>query len=146
MSGSMIQLRAHHLLCIQNYTGHGYDEAFTEHMNQVTASLAKNPEQIIQICEGCDELCSVCPNREEVAANESGKLTGQNAFICNSPDKVEKMDSAVMRICALDIGARLAWQAARQKAKTLILQTEQFEAVCGECSWYELCESIVRHK
>ena len=28
-----IVLRPHHLLCTQGYSGHGYSEAFVEHMN-----------------------------------------------------------------------------------------------------------------
>ena len=34
-----IVLRPHHLLCTQGYSGHGYSEAFVEHMNDVVHQL-----------------------------------------------------------------------------------------------------------
>ena len=35
-----IVLRPHHLLCTQGYSGHGYSEAFVEHMNDDYAAFA----------------------------------------------------------------------------------------------------------
>ena len=39
----MIVLRPHHLLCTQGYSGHGYDDAFVEHMNDVVHQLREVP-------------------------------------------------------------------------------------------------------
>ena len=38
-----IVLRPHHLLCTQGYSGHGYSEAFVEHMNDVVHQLREVP-------------------------------------------------------------------------------------------------------
>ena len=38
-----MQLRPHHLLCIQKFTGHGYDEPFTQHMTSIVSALKSHP-------------------------------------------------------------------------------------------------------
>ena len=35
-----MKIRPHHLLCIQKYTGHGYDAAFTAHMTALVSGLS----------------------------------------------------------------------------------------------------------
>ena len=55
----MLKIRPHHLMCMQMYTGHGYDCKFVLHMNEVVSKL---DEIIIQ--EGCDEICTHCPNKK----------------------------------------------------------------------------------
>ena len=120
-----MNLRAHHLLCIQKFTGHGYDETFTEHMTNVVSQLKKNPESEIVIAKGCDYLCSKCPNMNE------GK--------CISLQKVSDMDSKVLNICGLTEGEKVKWCEASKKAYDKILKTKEFENVCADCQWYELC-------
>mgnify|MGYP002131808715 CR=1 FL=1 len=44
-----IVLRPHHLLCTQGYSGHGYSEAFVEHMNDVVHQLREVPGTKIQL-------------------------------------------------------------------------------------------------
>ena len=42
-----IVLRPHHLLCTQGYSGHGYSEAFVEHMNDIVHQLREVPEVLL---------------------------------------------------------------------------------------------------
>ena len=58
----MIVLRPHHLLCTQGYSGHGYDDAFVEHMNDVVHQLREVPGTRIHLTFSTDTLCSCCPN------------------------------------------------------------------------------------
>ena len=58
-----IVLRPHHLLCTQGYSGHGYSEAFVEHMNDVVHQLREVPGTKIQLTFSTDTLCSCCPNK-----------------------------------------------------------------------------------
>ena len=39
----MMKLRPHHLLCLQKYTGRGYDGPFTAHMNELVRRLTADP-------------------------------------------------------------------------------------------------------
>ncbi len=130
----MIQLRPHHLLCIQNYCGHGYDEAFTKHMDLVTDSLRKRPDQTVRLIDGCDDLCLACPNRKEDPRN-----IGHD--ICDSQEKVLRMDREVILACGFNPGEEAAWEVLAKSAKDKILLTAAFENICAECCWYDLCAS-----
>lgn len=121
-----MNLRPHHLLCIQKFTGHGYDAAFTAHMSSVVSELASKNIQITLI-KGCDDLCSACPN--------------QTDGICTSLEKVDFMDNTVLCICDFSYGDTLSWEEAAKKAREQISETEKFGTVCASCEWFELCKN-----
>ena len=120
-----MNLRPHHLLCIQKFTGHGYDADFTAHMKRIVSELRDNPETQITLAQGCDDLCSRCPNN----------LCG----VCDSLEKVACMDSAVFHICGLAYGEKVPWATAAGKARERIFETEEFYNICACCQWFELC-------
>lgn len=122
-----MNLRPHHALCIQKFTGHGYDENFTAHMTAVVSELAKNPLTQITVTKGCDELCGMCPN------NVSG--------VCTSLDKVNSMDSAVLEICGIDYGENIQWTDLAGSARERIFKTDEFNRVCSSCQWLGLCKN-----
>ena len=122
-----MKLRPHHLLCIQKFTGHGYDEEFTRHMTAVVRSLARSPETEIVVVQGCDELCCSCPNSFGGA--------------CTSLEKVAEMDSGVLNTCGINYGDSAAWAELMQTARERIFETEEFNNICSCCQWYRLCEN-----
>ena len=38
---STVKLRPHHILCTQNFVGHGYNEEFADHMKRMIDDLVK---------------------------------------------------------------------------------------------------------
>ena len=122
-----MKLRPHHLLCIQKFTGHGYDAAFTAHMTSVVAALAENGQTQITLTRGCDELCTSCPH------NEGGR--------CSSLQKVDTMDERVLAACGLMYGDVVSWTDAARRARERVFATDEFHHVCAHCEWYALCEN-----
>lgn len=120
-----MNLRPHHILCIQKFTGHGYDEGFTEHMMSVVSALSENKDTAITVIEGCDILCRRCPN------NDNG--------VCTSPEKVALMDRDILEICGLSYGENFSWRQLAAKGSDRIFNTDKFYAVCSSCQWFELC-------
>lgn len=120
-----MNLRPHHLLCIQKFTGHGYNADFTAHMKTIVSELAENPR--ITVAQGCDDLCKMCPN------NMSG--------VCTSLEKVTFMDRAVLRICNFTYGENVLWTEAAGKARERIFESEEFHNICACCQWFDLCRS-----
>ena len=120
-----MNLRPHHILCIQKYTGHGYDAKFTAHMTSVVSTLKGEPETLITVTEGCDILCGMCPN------NDCGA--------CTSLEKVTLMDQSVLEICGISYGDVVRWRELADKGRERIFKTEKFDAVCSSCQWFELC-------
>ena len=122
-----MKLRPHHLLCIQKFTGHGYDAAFTVHMTAVCSQLFADPQTPVTLTDGCDDLCAACPH------NVGG--------LCDSADKVSALDRAVLSRCAMHTGDAAEWAALSEITKRLILQTNIFNAICHDCQWYQLCRN-----
>lgn len=122
-----MDLRPHHLLCIQKFTGHGYDADFTAHMKSVVAELRATPDTPVTLVRGCDDLCKRCPN------NQNG--------LCTSLEKVAAMDSTVLDACGLAYGQTLPWITAALRARKQIFETEKFQTVCACCQWFELCKN-----
>lgn len=122
-----MNLKPHHLLCIQKFTGHGYNADFTVHMKSIVSELTDNPQTQITVVQGCDDLCGMCPN------NISG--------VCTSLEKVTLMDNAVLGICDLAYGDNVSWAELARKARKRIFETEEFINVCTCCQWFELCRS-----
>jgi hypothetical protein len=82
----------------------------------------------IIVTEGCDEICSQCPN-----------MTGGR---CDSYDRVLRLDRQVLDKTGIDYGKELMWKDVVSFVNDRILNTGMFEAICSECEWYELCRDI----
>lgn len=123
-----MNLRPHHLLCIQKFTGHGYDEAFTEHMTDVVSKLKNDPLTEITVTKGCDDLCEMCPNN----INNS----------CTTLQKVDFMDSAVTGVCKIKYGEKAPWNYLAKNACERIFETDEFNKICSDCEWFTLCNKL----
>ena len=65
-------LRPHHLLCIQKFSGHGYHEDFTSHMQSIVTALAVNPE-VLLMDEPTSALDPISTSKIEDLVNELKK-------------------------------------------------------------------------
>ena len=130
VASAPISLRPHHLLCIQNYRGHGYSEAFQQRMKAILDVLRQSPGSglppipRIRIAEGADDLCAACPHC----------LDGQ----CNS-DKPAVFDGLVSERMGLETGCMLNMEDLQDPKMTLQL----LEECCPGCTWLGLCREIV---
>lgn len=126
-----MNLRPHHLLCIQKFTGHGYNESFTAHMTSTVEALTDKPMTQITVTQGCDDLCQMCPN------NIKGS--------CASLQKVALMDSGVLRVCELAYGENIPWRHLADRAHERIFETDAFIQICACCQWFDLCRRTEVH-
>lgn len=120
-----MKLRPHHLLCIQKYTGKGYDAPFAANMNRLLCRLMADPDGSILLTEGRDDVCAACPHM----------IDGY----CASEEKVQRMDQGVLAACGLSCAQTGSWRALAQSASEMIFQTDRFDQICGDCQWFELC-------
>lgn len=121
-----MNLRPHHLLCIQKFTGYGYNADFTEYMKSIVSELKSYPDTQITLVKGCDNLCVKCPN------NTGGS--------CTSFEKVDLMDNSVLRICGISYGQNVLWRDIAEKVRERIFKTQEFQNICGDCQWFFLCK------
>ena len=123
----LTELRPHNLLCAQKFTGLGYDDTFTAHMYHLQWRLKGIPQTPIKIVEGGDTLCAVCPERD--------------GAVCRYHDKVKQRDEEVLKACGLSYGDKGSWKELSEKAAAAILKTDEFDRICGNCTWYERCKN-----
>ena len=120
-----MKLRPHHLLCIQKYTGSGYNEGFVSHMNGLIQSLKEDLFQQIELVCGGDDVCTACPCRE--------------GGTCASAEKTARMDHAVLSACGFSCGQTGSWASFAEAAVEAVLSAGEFERICADCQWFELC-------
>ena len=126
-----LTLRPHHGVCIPNFTGKGYDEAFTENMTQFIRRLTDFPGQTVTLCSKEDVLCSRCPH------NQNG---------CTSMEKVQRLDREVLAACGLENDSEISWRDFQQLVRQRIFSGGAFEQICGDCQWYELCCAVRKER
>ncbi|MCK4904739.1 DUF1284 domain-containing protein [bacterium] len=125
-----IKIRAHHLLCIQAFQGHGYSKDFVINMSKIIKDF-KNPNREIEIIAECDAICLYCPyNIENICKKNADSL-----------EKIKNMDMQVLKKSGLRNGAKV-----KAKDILLLLKTKlrgpYIEDICGDCEWKEKCLEV----
>lgn len=123
-------LRAHHAMCILNYRGRGYSVEFTRNMDAVVQKL--EPQTIIKLVCEADGVCSACPNRTGV--------TAQNPAGCVFSEKVERYDAALLSRLEVPPSTEIRWAELSRMIRSGILGAKPvFDSICGDCEWHEFC-------
>ena len=128
-----IPLRPHHLLCTQSYRGTGYDAAFKEHMDSLTARLRTEEKTEITLVFSTDDLCSHCPN-----------MLGLD--LCRTNQKVKALDAKTAECFHLEPKPYIYQEIAEEIRRTATPETLDY--ICRDCSWYEesSCQELILKK
>ncbi len=129
-----IVLRPHHLLCTQGYSGHGYSEAFVEHMNDVVHQLREVPGTKIQLTFSTDTLCSCCPNK-------------RGTDLCDTQEKVKRYDRKTVEYFGLE-EKEYDYQALIREIDAKATP-EMLADICRDCCWFPIsacCKNICEGK
>ena len=132
--GMSIVLRPHHLLCTQGYSGHGYSEAFVEHMNDVVHQLREVPWTKIQLTFSTDTLCSCCPNK-------------LGTDLCDTQEKVKRYDRKTVEYFGLE-EKEYDYQALIREIDAKATP-EMLADICRDCCWFPIsacCKNICEGK
>ncbi len=121
-----LKLRAHHICCVPFLTLDASDRGTTylQVGNRIKQTLSSEPDSIVMVIEGIDELCKVCP-----------LCQGDR---CQSPlgdeEAVRKWDAVLLKELGLSFGEALKvrqWQSRIKKKRPFRL--------CHRCQWREVC-------
>jgi len=125
-----IRLRGHHLLCLVGYRGMGYSARFTENMSEVYNRLRAEPDTMITIVGGPDNLCVCFP--------EDGD------YHCDK-ESVTAHDHIVLQRLGLQPGFTGAWSSVLERIRTALVP-EDIDVICAGCQWrsYGVCAEGVR--
>ena len=125
----ILNIRAHHFLCLPGYEGKGYDGAHKTSWDTISQQLKDNPDTFVRVVDGQDDLCKNCPN-----------LKGINGKKCNMPF-LEKLDNKVKDLLSIKTGMIMTWKDIMDRT-FFIMNKEKHKELCGNCQWRKngLCE------
>ena len=122
----MLKIRAHHLLCTENFVGEGYSDDFSKNMAKVIGQLKENPK--VKLLADLDDICGPCP--ENLGTR------------CENDDLVKSYDKKVLEVLNLSEGEIYSWADIRKLACDIIFAKNRREEICGECQWNELRKEV----
>ena len=99
-----------------------------ENMQGIVDRIRENPSIEIEIVNGVDDICSVCPHNVENRCNKPGS-------------NVEQFDKEMVDRLEVDIGRKVEAEILLNLVEKKI-QPEQLSEICEGCEWLELgfCE------
>lgn len=115
----MIYLRPHHIMCILQFQGYGYDEKFVANMKNVIDRIEK--EKIV-IKHSFDDICSCCPNNADDR--------------CLADDDIDLLDQNVIRALDLTLNEPIYFKDLKPYLKKKLTK-DVFLNICGSCSWHK---------
>lgn len=126
----MYRLRGHHIFCLLGYRGMGYSKEYVENMTRLHHTLRKNPETLVQLVNGPDQLCEKYPNSGEYHCQDGN---------------IYQMDAAILEKIGLKFGQILKWEDIESRIQKHVIPSD-IQAVCKTCSWrsYGFCEDGIQ--
>lgn len=131
----VLNIRAHHFLCLPGYQGKGYDGDHKTSWDTISQQLKEHPDTFVRVVDGQDDLCKNCPNAK-----------GLNGRKCNM-GVLEQLDNKVKEMLNLPTGTVLTWQEIMQRVFS-IMNKDNHKEMCGDCQWRKagLCEDTFEKK
>ena len=121
---TLIRLRPHHFICMRGFKSEGYSQEFVCRMGETISRLHDDPDQIIEVVTGNDDICRYCPR-----LGEDG--------LCDCDQKVSVYDDQVQKCFNIHEG-RTPFREI-QKSVDEHLTEEMLEKICADCQWLDLC-------
>lgn len=121
----VMQLRAHHGMCLAFFEGKGYSQGFTAHMQTVLDGMRTDP--MLELVTEGDVVCTACPNLRE--------------GLCVTAELVLSFDRKVLSLCGLKEHQQLPWSEFSRLVSQHILIPGRRENICGCCEWNPICKA-----
>ena len=122
-----MKLRPHHLLCLPNFIGEGYDDAFTANMAEQKRRFAETAR--FTLTGGADDVCAACPNAR--------------GWFCAFQNKARRYDRAVCRLLGLVPSCRYDAAELEKRVREEIFEAGRLGEICGDCEWFPLCGALI---
>ena len=120
-----LELRGHHLLCLQGFQGYGYSEDFVTNMTRIN-EMRKSSDCTVTLTDKADDICASCPNLK----NGICENIKQDAII-------ERMDREVL--LKLDSDRQYSAPELFDEVSVKFNSLKSVENICDDCKWREKC-------
>ena len=125
------KIRAHHLLCMLNFRGGGYNRNFVKNMKRVVKRLSSNLASPVIVATEVDIICSACPH------NKGGRCLKKE----DSEKQVRTQDLKIIKKLGFKPGKKLSIIQAWEEIKKNILPKD-LSKICQDCQWLKHCSQI----
>ncbi len=126
-----IKLRGHHLVCLNFFSGEGYDEEFITNLTKVVYELENGVS--IRIITGGDDICKKCPNLKE----------NKCYYKEDSDEGIRKMDKVALELLELKKNKKIRWYDIKLKIPGVLPEWKNL--FCNSCEWKYVCEKNPRY-
>ncbi len=128
----VIELRAHHLLCILGFRGLGYSEEFVANLKKIITVFRVDGNREVRLIHWCDDVCKYCLH------NIEGRCQKKNGFAENSPTM---MDLNLFEKLGISSGTVVQFNRVMALIKERI-DLNFMKSICRDCEWKNLgyCE------
>lgn len=123
-SSNIINIRAHHLLCMQGFQGYGYNQEFRHNLNKLIKYLNSHPHGLLKVVADADVICEKCPHLKDGYCNKS---------LC--PDSIHAMDLTVLKKLGVSEGKIETAQNLFHHVNSAL----NLDDICTDCSWQGKC-------
>lgn len=115
-------MRGHHLLCALGFRGHGYSQAFADHMASVLNRLDRTPDTVVVVVDAADAICSAFPSDQTSHCAEN---------------HVVARDRRVITALGLHPGDARSWRELRARVGRAFVPAD-LATLCATCPWLPL--------
>lgn len=123
-----MKIRAHHLLCMQGFQGHGYSEEFSQNMSKIIQNLKSNQDQQIEIIADLDVICKCCPHKKNKLCKN---------FISNW--MIKRVDKKVIQKLKIDYSTEISFKELISITNHVFKSQKDLNGICSNCRWKEKC-------
>lgn len=131
----MIQLRAHHILCLQGFQNKGYDSKFVKNFSEVHKSLFNDPHQKVQINNNLDSLCAACPHASNHQCVKD--KTAQRRML-----KRDRNTLKVLNLINLQV---MTFSQLIDLSRNTFKKFSKLNEICFDCEWQNSCLFYKKH-
>ena len=133
MDRDLIELSAHHALCVHGFRGMGYSDGFVASLAGIVARLRDEPGVRVRVRVGSDAVCRACPSLAVGGCMRYGQ-------------SVVRQDARVADVLGVGSGDEMPWADLRARVVERV-SPDDLGDLCGGCPWlgYGVCaEGIAR--
>lgn len=129
----MLELRAHHLLCMLTYVGKGYSPEFARNFDGIVRRLAAGEAALL--VDGPDAICApLCESEGACAHCFGAAVLGR--------DQRAAQELALLLGRPLGPGSRLRLDVGLLSRMRTAFASGQIRGACAGCEWAGLCTGI----
>lgn len=125
----MLFLRGHHLICLQFFSGEGYNREFIDNLGKI---ITRTEKETIKITSGPDDVCAACPSLKDSACG----------YKDGAEEEINYLDSTALDLLLRSPGDTINSEDIRKLVPSIFKRW--YIMICRECGWLGACNKNIQ--